>query len=404
VTHAFLTAINEDRRLLDGFLSELVGVKAPTTAERLSVLEQQYPGEDELGEAEAERRGIPDGWVFDSEGWCVLIESKLMARLTRDQIERHRRTAARRGFRLVTLVAIAPRAPAELADSAVVLEWRSIYAWLRRQAGRSAWAARAAAYLEIAEAKLIEAEQLGEGTLTMFAGFPFGEDHPFTYLEGKRLLGLAMGELRKRGDLRELGMNPRGAGRPAITGRNEDRVWDLLPLAGTEEAGSFTSHPHLTLGVLREGVEAMVTVPHAVNRAMRANIAALGLEGFEALARQVLERYRPLLRRHPGAVPYFRGVQRRYPSQRARPFVDARIEFDLRTAIAGSGAPKAQPRWLQAAYGAFVNKEGSNYQMQVGAQFRYGHCPALRSEEQALEMIAAAWIGCAPLVALSGMS
>jgi hypothetical protein len=50
-------------------------------------------------------------------------------------------------------------------------------------------AARAADYLEIVEAKLIDTQQFVEGTLTMFSGFPFGRDHPFTYLEGKRVLG-----------------------------------------------------------------------------------------------------------------------------------------------------------------------------------------------------------------------
>jgi hypothetical protein len=71
------------------------------------------------------------------------------------------------------------------------------------------WAARAADYLEVAEAKLIDSEQFEEGTLTQFSGFPFGRDHPFTYLEGKRVLGLAVGELRGRRDLRDrLGMNP----------------------------------------------------------------------------------------------------------------------------------------------------------------------------------------------------
>src|SRR5258707_8228145 len=32
-------------------------------------------------------------------------------------------------------------------------------------------------------------------------GFPFGHDHPFTYLEGKRVLGLALAELRGSRDL-----------------------------------------------------------------------------------------------------------------------------------------------------------------------------------------------------------
>ena len=56
-----MTAINEDRNLLSYFLRELVKVKPPTDPSRLSVLEQQYPGEEEPGEDELRRRGIPDG-------------------------------------------------------------------------------------------------------------------------------------------------------------------------------------------------------------------------------------------------------------------------------------------------------------------------------------------------------
>jgi hypothetical protein len=75
VTHALMTAINEDRSLLGLFLRELIRVKPPTEPRKLSVLEQQYPGEEEPSEEDLERRGIPDGWIYDEEGWCVFIES-----------------------------------------------------------------------------------------------------------------------------------------------------------------------------------------------------------------------------------------------------------------------------------------------------------------------------------------
>ena len=247
-----MTALDEDRKLLGLFLRELVKVKPPCHPKKLAVLEQQYPGEEEPSEEDLERRGIPDGWIYDREGWCVFIESKVIAKLGSDQINRHRRTAERRGFNSITAVAIAPHLPSTLPADTVLLEWRDIYAWLCRNASNGMWAERTAKYLEIAEAKLIDAEQFVEGTLTMFSGFPFGRDHPFTYLEGKRVLELALGELRQRRDLRkQLRMNPKVPGRPAITGRRSDAVWDLLSLARSGEVETFTKHPHLTLGVKR---------------------------------------------------------------------------------------------------------------------------------------------------------
>ena len=82
------------------------------------------------------------------------------------------------------------------------------------------------------------------------------------------------------------------------------------------------------------------------------------------------------------------------------PFIDARIEFDLRTAISSDGPPKRQPRWLSAAYGSFVNKESSNYQIQLGVEFLYDRCLQLR-HAQAIDLIASAWLACKPLVDLA---
>jgi len=365
------------------------------------VLEQQYPGEEEPSEEDLERRGIPDGWIFDGEGWCVFIESKVIAKLGADQITRHRRTAERRGFNEITAIAIAPHPPSTLPADTVLLEWRNVYAWLRRHASSSAWAARAAEYLEIAEAKLIDTEQFVEGTLTMFSGFQFGRDHAFTYLEGKRVLKLVMDDLRYRRDLRkQLGMNPKVPGRPAITGRQGTLVWDLLSLSPASDADHFTRYTHLTLAISSRGIEAMVTVPNSVNSITRGNLKQLGEAGFHALAKKIVENLRPLLRAHKGAMPLCSCLQRRFPSMRATPYVDARIEFDLRTAVPSGRGPKVQPGWLAAAYAAFVDKRSSNYEMQIGVLFPYERCPELRQAD-AVDLIAAAWLACKPLVDLA---
>ncbi len=402
ITHALMTAINEDRRLLGLFLRELLKVKASAAPRTLLVLEQQYPGEEEPSEEERGLRGIPDGWIFDQEGWCVFIETKVLAKIDAGQINRHRRTAERRGFHSITAVAIAPRPllPTSVPAETILLEWRSVYAWLRRHSSSSVWAARTAEYLEIAEAKMIGSKQFVEGTLTMFSGFPFGHDHPFTYLEGKRVLELVMSELKSRRELVDrLGINPKAAGRSAITGRERDGVWDFLSLSATSENDKFTKYPHLTLRIDSQAVEAWVIVPNAVNNTMRKNLIKLGEAGFQALADDIVNNLQPPLHHHEGATPRFRGQQRRYPSQSAIPYVDARIDFDLRTAIPSGGPPKTQPRWLSAAYGSFENKQGSNYEIAMGVQFRYECCPELRRAD-AIDLIAAAWLACKPLVDL----
>ncbi|CCB63447.1 MULTISPECIES: hypothetical protein [unclassified Hyphomicrobium] len=183
-------------------------------------------------------------------------------------------------------------------------------------------------------------------------------------------------------------------------GRSENWVWDFLTLGTANENDAFTNNPHLTLGILPDTIDAMVTVPNAVNRAMRSRLIDLGESGFRQLTSQIVANLKPLLNEHPGATPRFRGVQRRHPSQRSTPFIDALIEFDLRTAVDSDDAPKSQPRWLAAGYNSFVNKEGSNYQIQMGVLFPYEYCPEL-SEPGAIEMIAKAWLYCKPLVDLA---
>lgn len=400
VTHALMSALDQDRKLLDLFLRELIGVKPPCHPSKLSVLEQQYPGEEELSEDELERRGIPDGWIFDEEGWCVFIETKVTAKLHAGQIASHRHTAERRGFVQVTAVAIVAQNLVKFPPDTVLLEWRKIYAWLCRNREQSPWAGQTANYLEIAETQLIARERFVEGTLTMFAGFPFGREHLFTYLEGKRILKLARDELRSRDDLKNnLGVLADALGRGAIKGRLGDAVWDFLSLWQSSESESFTKFPHLSLGVNADRIDAMVTIPNAVDRKIFRNLANLGEAGFQNLVEDIVQRLAPLLAKESGALPWFRGVQRRWPSINAKPFLDARIEFDLRTAIPESNAPKTQPLWLAAAYGGFTNKRGSNYEFQIGVYFPYDRCSKLRQPD-AIDLIAESWIACKPLIDL----
>jgi hypothetical protein len=394
-----MTAINEDRELLGLFLRELVEVQPPIAPHhRLSVLEQQYPGEDEPDEDDLERRGIPDGWIYNDDGWCVFIEVKVFAKLSSNQISAHRRTAERRDFQNITAVAIAPSFPSSLPDDTKPIKWKDVYAWLRRHSAHP-WAARTAEYLEIIEAKMIDKNKFMQGTLTKFAGFRF-KDEPFTYLKGKHALRLAITELKNSRDLIEqLGMNPNVKARGAITGRHSDSVWDVLSLSNSTDSDNFTNYPHLTLNVRSTGVEAMVTVPHKVNASVWRKLDDLHEAGFSDLVTVILDRMKPFLRKHNGAAPWCRGIQRRYPSRKAIPYVDAKIEFDLRTAISSGGAPKMQPTWLSAAYASFVQKRGSNYQIQIGVKFDYRLCPELQ-ETDAINMIVEAWLSCKPLLDL----
>lgn len=104
LTHALVVALAEDKKLLRSFVRWVTHKPAPSTG--LAIVEQQLPGEPELSENDAEQRGLPDAWIHDNDRWSLLIESKIAAAVRNDQLDRHVRTALRRGFVDITLLVI----------------------------------------------------------------------------------------------------------------------------------------------------------------------------------------------------------------------------------------------------------------------------------------------------------
>jgi len=178
----------------------------------------------------------------------------------------------------------------------------------------------------------------------MFDGFQFSEDNPYTYGEAKRLLKLAMGELRKDRRLQRLGLDPAAPGRSAITGTGGTSVWDFLSLEHRPRHGSFTSYPHLTLSIRTDGAEVAVTIPNGVARDVRRRLAELGTGGLTDLNHQILRRSRRILNRGGWVAAY--AVQRHFPSQRSAGIEDARLTFNLETSSSKRGRRiQYQPAW-----------------------------------------------------------
>lgn len=395
LTHALMSSLSNDDALLTAFVRWATGEKA--TAKRLHILEQQLPGEEEpRDEDEAERRGLPDGWIHDDAGWALVMESKIESALTRDQLERHQRTAVRRGFSKVRLLALVVEPPKHsLPIGTVVRKWTELYAFLLGQR-QSPWARRMAQYMEVLERRSVEDEYLKGGTLTVFTGIPFTAENPYNYMEAKRVLRLALDELRKRDDLkRTLRMDPTREGRPAITGRDATRVWDFLPLEHSRDAQNFTDYPHLTLSIQQERFLVIVTVPNGIKREFRRNLLGAGYEAFAEVFREVETNLGRALRDAKGAIPWVEVLQRRYPTQRSEPIKDAMLEFDLRTAFE-VGPVKGQPQWLRVAY-EVLSKRNSNVQIAVGASFEYERCAVVHTPE-ILDQVAGVWIACKPLI------
>jgi hypothetical protein len=141
-------------------------------------------------------------------------------------------------------------------------------------------------------------------------------------------------------------------------------------------------------------------VPNGLRPEFRRNLLNGGVDGFRALFKQIAANLNVSFGGMEGAVPSVEVIQRRYPSQRAEPIIDADLVLDLRTAFeefAGSrDAPKYQPQWLDAAYYALENRD-SNLQLGIGAKLYYDRCIVVGKRE-ILDYIARVWIGCKPLL------
>ena len=394
LSHALGCSLDHDQWLLRSFVRWVTRRQPPKG--RVVVEEQHVPGTPLTDADDTEEIGLPDLWVHDNEQWSLIIENKVGARVSMRQLMRHRATAERNGFTDVTLIVLTPEVPRRRMPGVLCRTWPQVYAWMRRQARRSEWAGHMADYIEIAEVHMTADGYLGEKPLTRFDGIPFGPDHPYSYREAKRAMKLALAELRKRPELCRLGMDQRGPGRPAITGRDGTTIWDFLPLRAARGKAAFTACPHLDLSIQTQRTLVIVSLPHAVSARMRHNVTDLGAEGFQQLLADVERDVSKAIRVIEGAYPFMETLQRHYTSQRAAPVVDASLEYDLRTtASSRKSKVKTQPEWAKATFLALSAKR-SNLHVGIGAALPYGD-PRIRSRD-VLDIIAGIWVGCRPWI------
>jgi len=399
LTHALFSALQYDRALLIKFLRKFYRLKLPAASKDIRITVQTYPNKEPLDEVDLEKHGIPDAWIYGCGDWALLVEAKVTSPLSMDQLVRHKRTAQRLGFEKIDLMTLTVAEPTnQIKRAAITVFWKDIYAWLYGLREAHEWARHSSEYFETLEAQLIQSQSLTNGALTKFTGF-FAQKQEYTYLEAKRLLGLALTNLRL--DQRLIGrldIDKESTGRGAITGTREDAVWDFIPLVDARQSGIHTSNPHLTLGVSRTGVDVTVTIANSINTKKRNRLRKLGNDGFVDLCEEITRNLCEIVENEPTAVPIMRGIQRRYPSQRSKPFIDALLEFDLRTAFPLNQGPKKQPQWIAAAFDTFDNKR-SNYQLQIGMSFPIGGNSKIATIE-ALDIIARSWLACRPIIVI----
>lgn len=399
LTHALASALNEDTALLQRFVEWATDRKPPKT---LRIVEQRLPGEPELADVEDYQKrgaGLPDAWIHDNDQWSLLIESKVACELSADQLSRHYQTARRRGFGEVQVLALDISPPSEKLPEYVIFRlWSELYRWLVQEQRRSAWAKHVVRYMEVADAKWPQQGYLKEGTLTVFSGIHFDQENPYSYHEGKRLLKLMMAELRNSQRLAEaLNIDLDSPGRPAITGKDRDSVWDYLRLRSCDADARHIHQPHLTLAIRQDQLRVMLNVPNGINSQFSRRLKSLGEEEFLGIMQKIASQMESILDSVEGAFPYFHVAQRWFRSQRSAPVTHGEMLVDLRTSSDNNGSTvKYQPQWIQAGYELFCNKR-SNIEFAVGAIFPFSEGLAKKGS-QILPLIVGSWISCEPLL------
>lgn len=399
LSHALATSLHEDPKLLRQFVRWVSGSKAPKGA--LYVLEQSRPGEFPANEENTERKGLPDLWIHNGADWSLVVECKVAATPQLDQLRAHKREAERRGQTVSTLLLTARPPKFRLPKDVQVRTWTELYSWLGTTSGEPYWANTLMDYMETLERRWAAAGYLQEGTLTEFAGIHFDPDELWNYREAKRLLKLLMDELRTRKALATtLGIDLKAAGRPAITddGRH---VWDLLKLKLANQAKRHTSHPHFNVSLSDSTLGTYLNIPNGMRRSLHHLLLGEDVSDFENLIRTTTNGISTALKGTKEARPYLILLQRRYPSQKSVPYVDAVMRIDLRTATRrpGRAQPRAvqlQPEWLAMAYEVLANRR-SNLQLSVGAEFNVYKCPAVQSRKL-IDLIERVWLACNPLL------
>lgn len=391
LTHALAVCLNEDRELLGAFVSGL-GIGDAPDAKRLIVDEQALPGEEGAGEADAEQRGLPDIVIHDDDSWCAFIECKVNAELSTDQLDRHRRTLERRGFGTVVQVVLTKEG-VKTPQGTVAFTWPRLYEFLGAMTPASTWGLRLRDYLRAAEVRLALDGYLSEGTLTMFDGFPFSGTYPYSYGEAKRLIRLAMDELRKEPSLIELGIDPLVQGRPSIPESDGKAVWDYLFFKEHPHSSPHTAYPHLTLVIRRDSLDCAVILPHKMLTEVWRRLKNLDADRMTRINRQVTQQAARL--REAGATIEANAHQRHYNARRME-VDDAMLRFRLEASLPeGGGGTKHQPEWAPL-FVSLIRRRVSNIEFRYVARLPWT-LEALKTR-QAVSIIAEAWCATKPLL------
>ena len=399
LTHALISSLNEDKKLLSSFLKKFCK-NYFTNVSLLKVDQQTLPGLKSLQLSDDKKKGLPDGVIYNDEK-CLIIECKINLELTEDQLIRHEKTVKRKGFDHTFGLTITKDPISNInLKNWIHITWKEIYNWAYVEKSKSSWSNKLLDYLNVAENKMVEDEYLTEGSITEFNGIHFDKDNEYTYLEGKRLLKLLMKKIKSHKNLKsELLLDIDAKQKRAI--RDERALWDYLTFTTMTKKASFTSQPHGTIALWNDRAGAFITIPNGMSGDFKKKIKKLKFKDFEEVVYNIAKNYFDNFGNNPGFRPSIASYQRRWLTQTSKPFFDGEINFDIRTAFkefASTLKPelKVQKEWLKIIY-EFIQNKNSNMQIGFGTEFYFTKHNMINNKN-ADQIIAKSLLSLKPLV------
>jgi len=393
LTHALICTLTNDKGLILPFLHWLECANIPPL-KNIHIGQQQSPGREAKVEKEGEY-GIPDACFFDDDGWALVIESKVQDKIRIKQLRKHRKTAACYGYEnaRVVLIAVDHPSKSQILPNMHYVPWEKVYQWFVKHTKESDWARRFVEYMQVLEANMISQGYDIRGTLTMFSGFNFDEEHPYTYHEGKRLIRLMGQEFRKNKRLvKELGLDPKGKGKKGIN--KDEKIWDIIP-SKKAKGKAFTAYPHATIFMSSKEAGVAITIPNGLKGGMIRRLNNFGIDKFGKLLAGIEENLRECIKQSPGTKPIIYILQRQYRGQKSH-VKNGRLEVDLRTLVKDEKTGlEHQPMWLEAIYDILTHKRTN---LQLGIEVRFPYSAKAMQSAKALDVMADAWIAMKPML------
>lgn len=394
LTHALISTLYHERKLIRPFLKWL-GIDNIPSLKNIDLGIQQLPG-DESQSVPVKQNSVPDAYFCNSEDWAVIIESKVQAGVSINQLRRHQKKALRCGYEDSQVILITVNPPKKLPIGVSYILWKDVYKWFVARSQNYDWARHFVNYMQIFESKMLSQNYNIKGTITMFPGFQFDKETPYTYREGKRLIKVLGEEFRKNKRLRNgLGIDHNSEGRPAITCGADGSVWDFIRFKSAKGT-AFTSYPHATFVIRPENACVAITIPNGVRGGVKNRLKESGIDGLADLLAEIEKNLRKTIKKAPESSPRIYAHQRYYKSQRSYPRTDGRIEADLRTLVECQNSElKHQPMWTEAIHAILTNKKTN---IQFGIEVRFPFTAKYMQSEKAIDVMVDAWIAMKPLL------